>query len=156
MDIRKVKKVIEMLEESSIAEIETTLSRMVPYRIDRAPQELLPIAPPTVARLTVDGSGANFRPCALAALLRSSMTRPGPTQAHLSSGLICHTSRMYFEVSMTIALLTVCPERDVPAPRGRIATRSLYAKRTALETSSASLGKMTPSGSIWYIEASVL
>ena len=36
---------------------------VLPYRIERAPAELLPIIPPMVARLLVDVSGPNRKPC---------------------------------------------------------------------------------------------
>ena len=41
-----------------------TLSTVLPCQIERAPAELLPIMPPTLARLLVATSGPNCRPCA--------------------------------------------------------------------------------------------
>ncbi len=50
-----------------------------------APEELLAIMPPIVARFEVEMSGANRRPCGLRARFRSSSTQPGWTRAHRSS-----------------------------------------------------------------------
>src|SRR4051812_22061515 len=62
---------------------------------------------------------------------------------------------MYLEKSITTAGPTVCPERLVAAPRGRIGTPSSAAILTIATTSSAVLGTTTPRGSTWYRLASV-
>ena len=62
---------------------------------------------------------------------------------------------MYREKSSTSAWFTVWPVSDVPPPRGRTATPSLAATSSAAWTSSASRGMTTPTGSTWYMEASV-
>ena len=62
---------------------------------------------------------------------------------------------MYREKSSTRAWLTVWPVSDVPPPRGRIATLCLAAISIAARTSSPSRGMTTPTGSIWYMDASV-
>src|SRR5438445_44518 len=45
--------------------------------MERAPQELFPIIPPSVARLLVAVSGPRRNPCGRPARLRSSCTTPG-------------------------------------------------------------------------------
>ena len=57
--------------------------------------------------------------------------------------------------SMTSARFTVWPVSDVPPPRGSSATCRARATSTAARTSSASRGMTTPSGSTWYMDASV-
>ena len=53
---------IKFRPSASRASIDKTLSRIVPYRIDLAPQELFPTIPPIVAWLDVDMSTGNQSP----------------------------------------------------------------------------------------------
>ena len=57
---------------------------VLPYITERAPQELLLIIPPMVARLAVEMSGANRSPCCLSCAFSSSRTMPGSTIAQRS------------------------------------------------------------------------
>ena len=50
-------------ERASYNSIRVTLSTIIPYRIERAPAELLPAMPPMVARLEVDTSTGKKSPC---------------------------------------------------------------------------------------------
>src|SRR3972149_5092366 len=54
--------------------------------MERAPQELLPIIPPSVARLLVAVSGPSRRPKRAAAALGASCTTPGWTRARRRAG----------------------------------------------------------------------
>ena len=90
---------------------------MVPYLIDRAPQELLPAIPPIVARLPVDTSIGNQSPWGRRAVLSWSSTTPGWTVAVIASGSTSRIPSRCLLVSMTRASLTVWPHCDVPAPR---------------------------------------
>ena len=80
-----------------------TLSTVLPQTMECAPQELLPIAPPTLPRLLVLGSGAKIMPVVASFWLSSSRMMPGWTRAHPSSALTSSRSRMYLEKSMTTA-----------------------------------------------------
>src|SRR3972149_5620088 len=71
--------------------------------MERTPQELLPIIPPSVARLLVAVSGPSRRPKRAAAALRSSCTTPGCTRARRRSGSISRIPFMYLEQSSTTA-----------------------------------------------------
>jgi hypothetical protein len=58
--------------------------------------------------------------------------------------------------SSTSAAPTVWPASAVPPPRGSTGTPCSAASRTAATTSSVSRGSTTPTGRIWYSDASVL
>ena len=55
----------------------------------------------------------------------------------------------YFEQSMTSDSLTVCPDCDVPPPRGSTLTPSSRASAIARSASATVRGATTPSGIIW-------
>ena len=82
------------------------------------PQELLPIIPPSVQWLWVDGSGPKVRPCCLGRVAQvvehaarlHAREACGPGRARASR---CR----YFEKSMTTATLQHWPARLVPPPR---------------------------------------
>ena len=76
-------------------------SAVVPQRTDRAPHALLPIMPPTVQRLCVEGSGPTRSPWAAAARLTSSRTAPGRTVAVSASGSRSRIPPRCREVSTT-------------------------------------------------------
>jgi len=126
----------------------------MPYRTEWLPAELLPIIPPSVARLLVEVSGPNMSPWRAAARFNCSWTTPGWTRARRASASIATTWFMCREKSSTTARPTACPARLVPAPRGSTGTPNPAAVATAAAASSASLGNTTPSGSIAYMLAS--
>ena len=95
-----------------------TLSLVLPYLMDRVPAALLPMQPPTLACLVVDGSGAKNRPVLAMASFRSSIVIPGCTRQRRPASSNSTMSRQLAEQSMTIARFTHCPARDVPPPRG--------------------------------------
>ena len=102
------------------------------------PQELLPIAPPMLARDEVLGSGVKYLPVCATRRLSSSMVIPGWVCTQPSSPLISITSCMNFEKSMTTPRFTVWPERPVPPPRGRTDTPALLQVSMTALTSLAS------------------
>ena len=59
------------------------------------------------------------------------------------------------EKSTTIARLTVWPVSEVPPPRGSTGVPERLARSRTAWTSPAWRGITTPTGSTWYIEASV-
>ena len=118
------------------------------------PAELLPIIPPSVARLLVEVSGPNASPCRAAARFSCSCTTPGCTRALRCPASISMMLLMCRDRSITIDRPTVWPARLVPAPRGRTGTPNSPAVDTTAATSSASRGNTTPIGSIAYMLAS--
>ena len=81
------------------------------------PEELLATMPPMVARLAVEMSGANCRPCGLTCWLRSSSTQPGSTRTQRSAALISRTRLKYLEQSRMTPGPIDCPACEVPPPR---------------------------------------
>ena len=132
----------------------STWSIVMPYRTDWLPAELLPIIPPSVARLLVEVSGPNVSPCRAAARFSCSCTTPGWTRARRASASIARILFMCREKSMTTARPTVCPARLVPAPLGRTGTPNSAAVATTAAASLPSRGNTTPIGSIAYMLAS--
>ena len=101
---------------NNIASISRTLSRIIPYLIDLPPQLLFPAMPPIVALLEVETSTGNQSPKGFKKRFNSSKTIPGSTIQvifSLSKSIILFKN---LELSITIALLTVCPHCDVPPP----------------------------------------
>ncbi len=126
-----------------------TLCTMLPYRMERAPDELLAVMPPMVARSAVDGSTGKNSPSRASVALSRPSTTPGCTRARRAATSIDSTARRFLLTSTTIAALTVWPHCDVPAPRGKIGIpASAQIARTA-RMSSTSAGTTTPSGSTW-------
>ncbi len=126
----------------------------MPKRREPLPAELLPIIPPSVARLLVEVSGPNTRPKGAAARLRSSWTTPICTRAVRATGSMSRIVFMCRDRSTTTPAPTVCPARLVPAPRAVSETPSSPATRTVATTSSAVRGNTTPRGMIAYMLAS--
>ena len=126
----------------------------MPYRTEWLPAELLPIIPPSVARLLVEVSGPNISPCCggrqVELILHHAGLHPRPRR----SASISMIWLMCRERSITTARPTAWPARLVPAPRGSTGTPNSPAVDTTAATSSASLGKTTPIGSIAYMLAS--
>ena len=80
------------------------------------PHALLPIIPPIVQRVCVDGSGPNLSPCAAAAPCSAAWTTPGSTTAVRASGSIATIRLRCRTVSTTIPGPTALPAMEVPAP----------------------------------------
>src|SRR5690625_4401708 len=95
-----------------------TLSAVRPYDRPCGPQALLPIMPPMVARLAVEGSGPNRKPCGASAFCKSLSTTPGCTTAVCCSTLISSTWFIYREKSSTNPGPTELPAHEDPPPRG--------------------------------------
>ena len=123
-----------------------TLSTVLPQATECDPQALLPIMPPSVHRLCVDGSGPKVRPWAAAAARRSSSTTPGWTRAVLAPGSMLSTERRCREKSMTTASLTAWPPMLVAAPRGSTGTSCRRQIPIVASTSSVLTGCTTPTG----------
>ena len=117
-----------------------TLSTVLPQATECEPQALLPIIPPSVQRLCVDGSGPNVSPYGAAAARRSSSTTPGWTRAVARSGSMLSTDRRCREKSMTTASLTACPPMLVAAPRGSTGTSCRRHTSSVASTSLVSAG----------------
>ena len=124
----------------------TTLSAVRPYRSAREPQELLPIAPPMLARECVEGSGPKRSPCPAAAAVMASRIAPGSTTAVRASGSTDRTRFRCREKSSTTPDPTEFPAMEVPPPRLVTGTPALRATSSAAAASSACLGKTTTLG----------
>src|ERR1039457_4668699 len=111
----------DRLASDSTTSRASTWSMVMPYRTDWLPAELLPIIPPSVARVLVEVSGPNMSPCGAAARFSCSWTTPGCTRATRCSASISVILLMCRDRSITIACPTVWTARLVPAPRGSIA-----------------------------------
>ncbi|CAM5485426.1 hypothetical protein SGLAM104S_08801 [Streptomyces glaucescens] len=123
-----------------------TLSAVVPQATEWEPQELLPIIPPRVQRLCVDGSGPKRSPCGAAASWSRSRTSPGWTTAVRAPGSRASTRFMCRVKSSTTPVPVACPAIDVPPPRATTGTPRSRHTSSAAATSSASRGATTPSG----------
>jgi hypothetical protein len=125
---------------------DSTLSTVLPHATECAPQALLPIIPPIVQRLCVDGSGAKCRPCREAMAFSTSGTTPGCTTAVCAPGSTDSTLFRYREKSTTRPSPQALPAMLVPAPRFVIATPSSAATPTAATAASTDRGRTTTSG----------
>ena len=133
----------------------STWSIVVPWTIDALPEELLPIMPPSVARLAVEVSGPKPSPCGFAAALRASCTTPGSTRTRRLATSISPIPSRWREWSSTMPRPPAAwPARLVPPPRETTGTPCAPAIATAAATSSALRGKATASGSTAYRLAS--
>jgi hypothetical protein len=122
-----------------------TLSAVVPHATEWAPQALLAIIPPSVARLPEDGSAPKASPCGRAAASRSVSTTPGSTTAVLA---VVSMSRIRFtcrDASMTTPPIAL-PAIEVPPPRMVTGAPARAVSSTATARSSASAGTTTRSG----------
>ncbi len=130
-------------------------SRVLRYTIELEPQELFPTIPPIIARLAVDVSGANIKPCGFKNIFNSSRITPGCTRTHVLSlfnSIICVK---FFETSTTIPLPTTCPASEVPAVLGIIEVLLSRAKAINFFISSLDFGIATANGISRYADASV-
>jgi hypothetical protein len=114
-----------------------TLSEVRPYPRERDPQALLPIIPPIVQRLNVEGSGPNRNPCAATACCSTTCTVPGSTVAVRASASIWSTRFMRRLKSSTKPVPTALPATEVPPPREVRGTPSRRHTSSAAATSSA-------------------
>ena len=130
----------------SIASIETTLSLVLPNATAWGPHALLPIMPPKVARVEVDGSGPKRRPWGASSAWSTESTTPGWTRAVLASASISRIWFMWRLVSSTMPGPIALPATEVPPPRIVIGVPVSRATRWAAITSSASRGKTTTWG----------
>src|SRR6266545_4640740 len=131
------------------------LSAVRPQATECDPQELLPIMPPSVQRLWVDGSGPKSRPWAAAARRRSSRTTPGSTVATRASGSSRTIRSRCREQSTTTPGPTAWPPMLVPPPRKVSGTPAWRHTASVASTSPTSRGNTTPSGTWRYSEASL-
>ncbi len=133
----------------------STWSIVVPWRIDALPEELLPIMPPSVARLEVEVSGPKPSPWDRAAALSASCTAPGSTRTRRFATSISPIASRWREWSSTIPRPPAAwPARLVPPPRETTGTPCSAAIATAAATSPALRGNATSSGSTAYMLAS--
>src|SRR3954451_18441602 len=94
------------------------LSTTLPVRWAVAPQELLPIMPPSVQFMCVAGSGPNRSCRSASCLFNSSRTIPGSTMQRRASASTDTSEWQYLEKSMTTAAFVPCPAREVPPAAG--------------------------------------
>ncbi len=123
-----------------------TLSAVVPHATECEPHELLPIIPPSVQRLWVEGSGPKRSPCGAAAPWRRSRTTPGWTTAVRVCGSRDTIRFMWRVKSRTTPVPVACPAMEVPPPRATTGTMWLRHTSSTAATSSASCGATTPTG----------
>src|SRR5215472_4231627 len=131
------------------------LSTTFPVRCAVAPHELLPIIPPSVQFMCVDGFGPKLRPVVDSWSLSTSSTMPGST-TQVRAALSTDNSRwQYLDQSSTTAVLVHCPARLVPPPRDR--TGAPCARHTATASAAASTvcGTTTPIGTCRKFDPSV-
>ena len=131
------------------------LSTTLPVRCAVAPQELLPIIPPSVQFWCVAGSGPYRSPCGSSCRLSTSRTMPGST-TQVRASASTETSRwQYFDQSITTAALQHSPARLVPPPRDSTGAPSF--RHTAMASTAASTvrGTTTPIGTCRKFDASV-
>ncbi len=107
---------------------------------------MLPIIPPMVQRVCVEGSGPKRRPWAVAALWRVACTVPGSTVAVPASGSRDSTRLRWREVSTTMPVPTALPAIDVPAPRMVSGVPLSRATATVAASSSTERGRTTTCG----------
>ena len=132
---------VTRLASERITSSESTWSTVMPYLTEWLPAELLPIIPPSVARLLVEVSGPNMSPYWAAARFNCSCTTPGWTRACRAAPSIARIWFMCLEKSITTARPTACPARLVPAPRASTGTPNSAAAATTAAASSPSLGE---------------
>ena len=113
---------------------------------DKESYLLLPIIPPIVQRLCVEGSGAKVKCFSSAASRSTSSTMPGCTRANRCSKFSSTIRFRYFEKSRTMATLQAWPARLVPAPRARIGALNFRAMATVAMTSASVFGTTRPIG----------
>ena len=124
------------------------LSLVRPKASECEPQALLPIMPPTVQRVQVDGSGPKRRPCGFAAFCSWATTTPGSMRAVRASGSIEWMRLRCREVSTTMPRPIALPAIEVPAPRRWSGVPVSRESSATPRRSSALRGKTTTSGTM--------
>ena len=113
----------------------------MPKRTEWLPEELLPIMPPSVARLLVEVSAPNIRPCALRGLVEVVLDDPRLHARRSRLGIDLEDRFMWREKSSTSARPTVWPARLVPAPRASSGTPRSRETLIAATTSACVAGE---------------
>src|SRR5689334_1357790 len=131
------------------------LSTTLPVRCAVAPQELLPIMPPSVQVAWGAGSRPNRNPVASSCRFSSSSTIPGWITHRRASASTDSTLVQYLDQSSTTAVFVHCPARLVPPPRDSTGTPNSRATATASTAASGVSGSTTPIGTCRKFEASV-
>ena len=106
----------------------------------------MPIIPPSVARVHVEGSGPKRRPCGAPARCSVAITVPGCTRAVRATGSRSSTAPRWREVSSTMPGPTALPAIEVPAPRAVSGVPVARATSTTASTSSTCRGITTTWG----------
>ena len=112
----------------------------------REPHELLPIIPPIVQRVCVDGSGPNRNACGSAAFCSVAWTVPACTRAVLVAGSSSSTRLRCRLKSSTMPVPIAFPATDVPAPRAVTGTLRDRATSSVASTSSSERGRTITCG----------
>jgi hypothetical protein len=115
---------------------------------------LLPIIPPIVHRLWVEGSGPKRSPYGAAARCKDACTTPGSTTAVRASASMATTRVRCREVSTTMPRPMALPAIEVPAPRIVRGVPEVRATSSTAESSSPCRGRTTTAGTTRWIEAS--
>ena len=131
------------------------LSTTFPVRWAVAPQELLPIMPPSVQFMWVAGSGPKRRPVGASRSFSTSSTMPGSTTHVREPGSTESRRLQYFDQSSTTAVFVHCPARLVPPPRDSTGTSCSRHTATASAAASGVRGSTTPIGTCRKFDASV-
>ena len=126
---------------------------MRPYRSAREPHALLPIIPPIVHRVWLDGSGPNRSPAG-SCRCSSACTSPGWTVAVMASASTSSTWFMCRLKSSTSPVPTAFPAIEVPAPRAVTGIPASRQTASAASASAASRGRATAAGTTRKAEAS--
>src|SRR6266487_5075155 len=131
------------------------LSTTFPVRCAVAPHELLPIIPPRVQFMWVEGRGPKLRPGPDSCSLSTSRTMPGST-TQVRAPTSTETRRLqYLDQSSTTAVLVHCPARLVPPPRDRTGAPCSRHTATASAAASTVRGTTTPIGTCRKFDPSV-
>src|SRR5438552_4300538 len=131
------------------------LSTTFPVRCAVAPHELLPIIPPSVQFMCVEGFGPKLRPAPDSCSLSTSRTMPGSTR-QVRAALSTESRRLqYLDQSSTTAVFVHCPARLVPPPRERTGAPCSRHTATASAAASTVRGTTTPIGTCRKFEPSV-
>ena len=133
---------------ASTASTARTLSTILPYLIDLAPQLLFAVIPPMVALLLVETSTGKNNPYCFSIELSWSRTIPGCTTAIRFSASTEMRRFKCLLTSMMIPSPMVCPHCEVPAPRIVTETPISLAILSVTTTSSCVFGTTAPSGFI--------
>ena len=107
---------------------------------------MLPIIPPMVQRLWVEGSGPKRSPYGATAACSEDWTTPGCTVAVRPSGSTAVIACRWRAVSSTSPAPTALPAHEVPAPRVVTGIRTARAASSTATVSSTERGWATACG----------